>query len=71
MLSDLSDYIRGEMKRQKITQSDLAIKTGMTQANFSKHLNKTDFDIGEMIEIFNALGTDAERIGELLSYEKR
>lgn len=65
-INDLENYIRGEMRRRKITQSEMASKTGMSQQSFSNHLAKMDFGVSELMEIFKELETDAEQIGRLM-----
>lgn len=57
----MKDYIRGEMRRQKISQSDMAYRLNMTQGNFSYKLSdKGDFTTWELLNVFEILGVEFE-----------
>lgn len=68
-VNDLYDYIRGEMKRQKISQKQMAAVLKIEQANFSKHLNNKDFKTVQLMEIFHYLKTSQDQIGRMMFYE--
>lgn len=65
-LSDLSLYILGSMKSQKINQSDMAAVLDMTQSNFSQKLKNCTLTARDLMIIFKKLGTPTEKVGELL-----
>ena len=65
-LSDLSLYILGSMKSQKINQSDMAAVLDMTQSNFSKKLKNCTLTARDLMIIFKKLGTPTQKVGELL-----
>jgi len=65
-LRDLSSYILGEMRFQRITQTDMAAVLGMTQGNLSQKLKACTLTAEELIQIFEKLGTSPEKIGTLL-----
>lgn len=65
-LNDLEDYIRGEMKRKGIKQSDMADKLNMSQQTFSFHLKNMDFKTGDLMDIFQSLDTEENKIGRML-----
>ena len=56
-LNKFSDYIRGEMKRQKMSQDEVAYRLGMAQGQFSRRLSgKIEWSMREVIllsEILN------------------
>ena len=61
----LNDFLRGELKRQKISQSELAYSLNQTQANISLKLSgKTDWSLWEIMNVFEILGISFE-------YERR
>ena len=65
-LEDLSSYILGEMRSQKLTQKDLAAVLNMTQGNFSQKLKRHSLTVEELIIIFEELKTPNNKIGELI-----
>lgn len=53
-----SDNVRAEMARNRIKQSDLAKKIGISQASLSEQLNKNSMKESRMREIAEALGCE-------------
>lgn len=62
MVKDLSNYIRGEMKSQKVTQKEMGTLTHLSQQSFGKHLAKCDFTAYQLIKIFRRLDTPDELV---------
>lgn len=55
----LNDFIRGEMRRKKISQEDLAYRLNMSQPCISQKLNEvTEWSMREVIDVFEILGVD-------------
>ncbi len=53
----LNDFIRGEMKRQKVSQGNLAYSLNLTQASISQKLSgQTDWTVWELLNVFDFLG---------------
>ena len=53
----LNDFVRGEMKRQKISQDDVAYSLNLSQASISQKLSgKTEWTLWEMFNVFELLG---------------
>ena len=53
----LNDYVRGEMKRQKISQGDIAYELNLDQSVISRKLSgETDWTLWEMFNVFELLG---------------
>ena len=53
----LNDFVRGEMKRQKISQDDIAYSLNLSQASISQKLSgKTEWTLWEMFNVFELLG---------------
>lgn len=65
-LNDLSLYILGTMRVQRITQSEMAAALDMTQSNFSQKAKAATFTARDLIIIFDKLGTPEDKIGSLL-----
>lgn len=65
IVTDLYMYIKGEMRRQGITQKELSEVVGCKQPDISKKFEKYSFTTLEMVKIFEMLGTEAETIGRL------
>lgn len=63
----MQNYIRDEMKMQKIKQSDMAELLGITQPGFSKALENATFTFEQLIKIFRALNTSEEDKTRLLT----
>ena len=66
-LKDLSTYILGTMRAKGITQSTMAETLGMSQGNFSTKIKNLSFSTGEMMVIFETLGTPPQKAGELIT----
>jgi len=55
----LNDFIRGEMRRKKISQEDMAYRLNLSQASVSQKLNEvTEWSMREVIDVFEILGVD-------------
>lgn len=65
-LKDLSAYILGEMRSQRVTQSEMAAALGMTQGNFSQKMKACTLSAKDLIKIFERLGTSPDTIGALM-----
>ena len=69
-LSKISDYFRGELKRQHLTQQDLADRIGVKQQTISKWLNNPKtMKLDNFIDIMQELKTPKEEAAELLCEE--
>lgn len=66
-LKDLSTYVLGEMRAKGITQNSMAEALGMSQGNFSTKIKNLSFSTGELMIIFENLGTSPEKAGELIT----
>ena len=57
----LNDFIRGEMKRKKISQSQIAESLNMSQVAVSNRLKgETEWGLKEVISLFEVLGVEHE-----------
>lgn len=56
-ISDLSKYIASEMFAQDISQVEIAMRLGITQQGFSYKLRNNRFSYGDLLTIFELLGT--------------
>lgn len=66
-LSKISDYIRGELKRQNLTQQELGDRIGVKQQTISKWLrNPKTMKLENFIDIMQELKTPKEEAAELL-----
>ena len=65
-LNRISDFIRREMKAQKIQQADMAAVLFISQQAFSVKLSKGTFSVEQLIRILDRLKTDSQTTGELL-----
>lgn len=55
----MNDFIRGEMKRQKINQDALAYRLNIPQQSVSQRLlGKTEWTAREIIDVFEFLGIE-------------
>lgn len=70
-ISDLSKYIVSEMYAQDITQAEMATHLGVTQSTFSYKLKHNAFSYGDLLTIFDVLGTSEEKKVELMSLNRR
>lgn len=62
-MNTFEDIIRVALVRKKMSLTELAVKVGMSQPNFSKKLKKNNFNETDMRKIAEAL--DMELILEL------
>lgn len=53
---DLSEKLKIAMIKTKTTQSDLATRTGQTQANLANKLIRNNFKLSEFEKLADALG---------------
>lgn len=66
-LSKISDYIRGELKRQNLTQQELADRIGVKQQTISKWLrNPKTMKLENFIDITQELKTPKEEAADLI-----
>ena len=66
-LSKISDYIRGELKRQNLTQQELADRIGVKQQTISKWLNNPKtLKLENFIDITQELKTTKEEAADLI-----
>lgn len=57
----LNDFIRGEMKRKRIKQEDVAYCLNLQQASISQKLNgKVEWTLREIIIVYEMLGIEHE-----------
>ena len=57
----LNDFIRGEMKRKKIKQEDVAYRLNLQQATISQKLNgKVEWTLREIIIVYEMLEIEKE-----------
>lgn len=55
----LNDFIRGEMKRQKVSQSSLAYTLNLTQGSISQKLaGQTEWTLWEILNVFEILNIE-------------
>ena len=66
-LEAISDYIRGELKRQHKNQEDLAELLGLAQQSVSIKLKAGRFTVKELLLIFDYLKTPTEKRAELIA----
>jgi len=65
-VDSLCDFLRGEMKRKKITQQAAADFLGMTQGMFSRKIKDGSFDIRELKELRVLLEVPSETIARFI-----
>lgn len=65
-LNRISDFIRREMRSQKIRQGEMAADLFISQQAFSVKLNKGTFTVEQLIRILDRLKTDSKTTGELI-----
>lgn len=59
----LNDFIRGELKRKKIKQEDVAYRLNLQQGSISQKLNgKVEWTLREIIIVYEMLGIEHEWI---------
>jgi transcriptional regulator with XRE-family HTH domain len=55
------DFIRGTMRRKKISQADIAYRLGLPQGAISKRLSgEVDWTLFEVLNVFEILGITFE-----------
>jgi len=55
----LNDFLRGELKRQKISQSDLGYRLNLSHVAISKRLSgQTEWTVWELINVFEILNVE-------------
>lgn len=59
---ELCDFLRGEFKRQEITQTEAAAFIGISQGMFSRKLKNGDISIRELKSLMQLTGIDKEQI---------
>ena len=64
--ADISSYILELMHKKKVRQYHLAAALNITQGRVSQKLETCDFDVGELIIIFQLLDAEPEKVGKLL-----
>lgn len=67
-VSDLSLYIVLEMRKQDISQDEMAHILGITQPGFSYKLKHNAFNYGDLLAIFETLGTEDKDILQLMKF---
>lgn len=65
-VESLCDFIRGEMKRKKISQTEAAAFLGISQGMMSRKLKDGTIDIKELKELRVLLEVPSERIARFL-----
>ena len=65
-VESLCDFIRGEMKRKKISQTEAASFLGISQGMMSRKLKDGTIDIKELKELRVLLEVPSERIARFL-----
>ena len=65
-LNRISDYIRREMRAQRITQVEMAAVIDVSQQAFSVKLSKGTFSAEDLVRIFDRLKTETTKTGDLL-----
>ena len=70
ILNKISDYFRGELKRQDLTQEQFSARLGVKQQTLSKWLsNPKTLKLENFIDIIQELNTERGKISELLKEE--
>ena len=55
----LNDFIRGEMRRQKVSQASIAYSLNLSQQGISERLSgNTEWTMWEVINVFEILGVN-------------
>ena len=67
-ISDLSQWIAGRMYALKVRQREMAELLNITQQGFSKKLQRSNFDYGELLSIFKKLEATDEEILRLMRF---
>lgn len=66
LLTDFRKWLIGELKVRGIKQSEVAKWYGITQQSVSRKIKDGDFNVPELIVLFDELGTEPEQIGKLM-----
>lgn len=69
-MADIRAYILELMKEKKVRQWQIAVALDMTQARVSQKLDACDFNISELLTIFELLGADKEKVGRLFTIKE-
>ena len=63
-LNNFNDYVRGQLKREHISQEDAAYRLGIPQSGLSKRLaGQTQWTIREVFMLSEIIQIDFEEIG--------
>jgi len=63
-LNNFNDYVRGELKRQKISQEDAAYRLGIPQSGLSRRLaGQAQWTMREVFILTEIIELDLEKIG--------
>ena len=65
-VTDFCKWLKGEMRKNGIRQTDMASVLGTTQQAFSYKIRGGACNVKDMVIIFTKLQTEPEKIGELL-----
>lgn len=65
-VKDFCSWLKGEMSRNGMSQENMASVLGITQQAFSYKMRCGAFKLKELMKIFSFLGTDSDKIAELL-----
>lgn len=63
---DFYGWMLVEMKKQKITNAEMAETLGMSKQTFNYYKNNMKFTFTQLVLIFNKLNADEERIIKLM-----
>lgn len=66
MVKDFSKWLIGEQKVNGYTQADLAEMLGCSQQTISRKIRTGDFNVKELIILFEKFGTRPEEVGKVL-----
>lgn len=64
-MTDIRNYISNLMREKKVRQYQLAELLGISPGRMSQKLEACDFDIAELLIIFQRLDADEEKVGKL------
>lgn len=60
----INDFLRGELKRRKVSQEELSFRLGLNQTGVSKRLSgQTEWTLGELILLCEVLEI---KLGDIL-----
>lgn len=66
MMKDLSEFITGRMKTQKLTQAQMGQEINLSQPAFNNRLKKGFFSYPELLTILKVLNATDEEILRLM-----